>query len=381
MTTEPKHLARFEGGNALPGFRAESLLARLRGQVDRIERVAARHVHWVWSDSALTRAESDRLESLLRYGEPATALAGAETIVVAPRLGTISPWASKATDIARNCGLVVHRIERVTEYALGLKKPLLGRVEALDAGERAAVAALLHDRMTESVLFDPADAKHLFDEQPARPSVAIDVVGGGRAALVAANREFGLALSDDEIDYLLDAFRGLGRNPSDVELMMFAQANSEHCRHKIFNARFTIDGVAEARSMFEMIRHTHALAPQHTVVAYSDNASVMEGGEAERWLPEGYTNAPRYACSSRADARADEGRDAQPPDRDRAVPGRLDRRRRRDPRRRRDRPRLATEGGADRLFGLEPALARNRRAVGRRIATASPITSPARCRS
>ena len=150
--------------------------------------------------------------------------------------------------------------------------------------------------MTESVLFDPADARHLFDEQPARPSVAIDVLGGGRAALVAANREFGLALSDDEIDYLLDAFRGLGRNPSDVELMMFAQANSEHCRHKIFNARFTIDGVAEARSMFEMIRHTHALAPQHTVVAYSDNASVMEGGEAERWLPEGYTNAPRYAA-------------------------------------------------------------------------------------
>ena len=189
----------------------------------------------------------------------------------------------------------MHRIERVTEYAIGVKKPLLGRAAALAADERAAVAALLHDRMTESVLFDPADAKHLFDEQPARPSVAIDVLGGGRAALAAANREFGLALSDDEIDYLLDAFRGLGRNPSDVELMMFAQANSEHCRHKIFNARFTIDGEPEARSMFEMIRHTHALAPQHTVVAYSDNASVMEGGEAERWLPEGYTNAPRYA--------------------------------------------------------------------------------------
>jgi phosphoribosylformylglycinamidine synthase len=295
VTTEPKHLARFEGGNALPGFRAESLLARLRGAVDRIERVAARHVHWVWSDTALTRAESDRLESLLRYGEPAAALVGAETIVVAPRLGTISPWASKATDIARNCGLVVHRIERVTEYALAPHKSLLGRAAALAADERAAVAALLHDRMTESVLFDPADARHLFDEQPARPSVAIDILGGGRTALVAANSEFGLALSDDEIDYLLDAFRGLGRNPSDVELMMFAQANSEHCRHKIFNARFTIDGEPQAHSMFEMIRHTHALAPQHTVVAYSDNASVMAGGEAERWLLEGYTNAPRYA--------------------------------------------------------------------------------------
>jgi phosphoribosylformylglycinamidine synthase len=296
VTTEPKHLARFEGGNALPGFRAETLLARLRGPVDRIERVAARHVHWVWSDRALTRAENDRLESLLRYGEPATAPAGAETIVVAPRLGTISPWASKATDIARNCGLVVHRIERVTEYAVSVCRPLLGRAAPLDPGERAAIAALLHDRMTESVLFDPADAKHLFDEQPARPGVAIDVQGAGRGALVGANREFGLALSDDEIDYLLDAFRGLGRNPSDVELMMFAQANSEHCRHKIFNARFTIDGEAQARSMFEMIRHTHALAPQHTVIAYSDNASVMAGGEAERWRPEGYTNAPLYVA-------------------------------------------------------------------------------------
>jgi phosphoribosylformylglycinamidine synthase len=295
VTTEPKHLARFEGGNALPGFRAETLLARLRGAVARLEAVAARHVHWVWSDGTLTPAQRDRLESLLRYGDPAPPLADAETLVVAPRLGTISPWASKATDIAHNCGLVVHRIERVTEFALRPKRPLLGRAAALDAGERAAVAALLHDRITESVLADPGDARHLFDEQPAQPSVAIDVRGGGRAALAAANRDFGLALSDDEIDYLLAAFRGLGRNPSDVELMMFAQANSEHCRHKIFNARFTIDGEPQERSMFEMIRHTHALAPQHTVVAYSDNASVMEGGEAERWLPQGYTNAPRYA--------------------------------------------------------------------------------------
>jgi len=295
VTTEPKHLARFEGGNALPGFRAEALVTRLGGAVERIERVAAHYVHWVWSDSALRQPEIDRLEALLRYGEPAAVAAGFDKIVVAPRLGTISPWASKATDIARNCGLIVHRIERVTEYAIAVKKPLLGRAAALAADERAAVAALLHDRMTESVLFDPADAKHLFDEQPARSSVAIDVLGGGRAALAAANREFGLALSDEEIDYLLDAFRGLGRNPSDVELMMFAQANSEHCRHKIFNARFVIDGLVEERSMFEMIRHTHALAPRHTVIAYSDNASVMEGGEAERWLPEGYANAPRYA--------------------------------------------------------------------------------------
>ena len=296
MTTEPKHLARFEGGNALPGFRAAALLAQLKGRVARIDGVAARHVHWVWSDAPLTRADTDRLEALLRYGEPATDAGAAEKIVVAPRLGTISPWASKATDIARNCGLVVHRIERVTEFALAVKKPFIGRATPLDAGEREAAAALLHDRMTECVFFDPEDARHLFDEQPARPSVAIDVLGGGRAALDDANRAFGLALSADEIDYLLDAFTSLGRNPSDVELMMFAQANSEHCRHKIFNATFTIDGAPQPLSMFQMIRNTQALAPQHTVVAYSDNAAVMEGHEVERWLPEGYTNAPRYSA-------------------------------------------------------------------------------------
>ena len=244
MTTEPQHLARFEGGNALPEFRAAALLARLQAEVARISSLSARHVHWVWSDAPLARADSDRLAALLRYGDPVAEVAGAaradaETIVVAPRLGTISPWASKATDIARNCGLVVHRIERVTEYALVLKKPFIGRSIRLDAGERAAAAALLHDRMTECVFDDREDARRLFDEQPARAVVAVDVLGGGRAALDTANREFGLALSADEIDYLLDAFTALGRNPSDVELMMFAQANSEHCRHKIFNATFT----------------------------------------------------------------------------------------------------------------------------------------------
>ncbi len=296
MTTEPKHLARFEGGNALPAFRAAALLARLQGRVARVEGVAARHVHWVWSDAPLGRADNDRLHALLRYGERASPAGDAAKIVVAPRLGTISPWASKATDIARNCGLVVHRIERVTEYALALQKPFIGRPALLDPAERDAVAALLHDRMTECVFFDAEDARHLFDEQPARASIAIDVLAGGRAALAGANRDFGLALSADEIDYLLDAFTALGRNPSDVELMMFAQANSEHCRHKIFNASFTIDGEPQPRSMFAMIRNTEALAPQHTVVAYSDNAAVMEGHEVERWLPEGYTNAPRYSA-------------------------------------------------------------------------------------
>ncbi|HEY2560797.1 MAG TPA: phosphoribosylformylglycinamidine synthase [Caldimonas sp.] len=296
MTTESQHLARFEGGNALPEFRAAALLARLQVQLARVDAIGARHVHWVWSDAPLARGDADRLAALLRYGEPARPIDAGETIVVAPRLGTISPWASKATDIARNCGLVVHRIERVTEFTLRLKKPFVGRAAPLDATERAAVAAQLHDRMTECVFFAPEEARRLFEEQPPRPSVAIDVLAGGRAALADANRLFGLALSSDEIDYLLDAFAALGRNPSDVELMMFAQANSEHCRHKIFNAAFTIDGEPQPLSMFAMIRNTEERAPQHTIVAYSDNAAVMAGREVERWLPEGYTNAPRYSA-------------------------------------------------------------------------------------
>jgi phosphoribosylformylglycinamidine synthase len=296
VSSSPKHLFHFEGGNALSAFRAQALLPRLQAVQARIGAVHARHVHWVWSDHALVAAEHDKLAALLRYGEPYNGPADGAQLVVAPRLGTVSPWASKATDIAHNCGLGVRRVERVTEFRLTLKSGLLGGGKALTAAELAACAALLHDRMTESVLPSRDDAAHLFDEQPGKPMEHVDVLGRGKAALEVANKDFGLALSDDEIDYLVAAFTGLKRNPTDVELMMFAQANSEHCRHKIFNAQFTIDGVAQELSMFGMIRHTHRLAPQHTVIAYSDNASVMEGHEIERWMPQGYTNAPVYAA-------------------------------------------------------------------------------------
>jgi phosphoribosylformylglycinamidine synthase len=296
VTPTPPHLSPFEGGNALSAFRAQALLPRLQAVAPRITGVAARHVHWVWTDTELAREAHDRLLGLLRYGDAYSGPTEGPLIVVAPRLGTVSPWASKATDIARNCGAVLRRVERVTEYRLVLKTGLLGGSKPLSAAELQAAGALLHDRMTESVLAAREDAVHLFDAQPASPMQRVDVLGRGREALVAANTEFGLALSADEIDYLVDAFTGLARNPTDVELMMFAQANSEHCRHKIFNAQFVIDGVAQARSMFQMIRHTEAMSPQHTVVAYSDNASVMEGGTVERWLPQGYTNAPVYSA-------------------------------------------------------------------------------------
>ncbi|MBK7530265.1 phosphoribosylformylglycinamidine synthase [Piscinibacter sp.] len=296
MSTSPKHLTHFEGGNALSAFRAQALLPRLQAVQPRISAVHARHVHWVWSDHPLAGGEQDKLEALLRYGDPYGGPAEGALLVVAPRLGTVSPWASKATDIAHNCGLAVRRVERVTEFRLTLKSGLLGAAKALSADEWQACAALLHDRMTESVLLARADTAHLFDEQPGKPMEHVDVLGCGKAALEAANTDFGLALSDDEIDYLVAAFTGLKRNPTDVELMMFAQANSEHCRHKIFNAQFTIDGAAQEKSMFGMIRHTHQLAPQYTVIAYSDNASVMQGHEIERWMPQGYTNAPAYGA-------------------------------------------------------------------------------------
>jgi phosphoribosylformylglycinamidine synthase len=301
MSPSPKHLLHFEGGNALSTFRAQALLTSLQAVSSRITGVAARHVHWVWAQAEVQPDATRKLANLLRYGDayegPASDAADTALVLVMPRLGTVSPWASKATDIAHNCGLALHRVERVTEYRLSLKTGLLGGVKTLTQAELQAAAMLLHDRMTESVAFERDAAAHLFDERPAEPLVHVDLLGQGRDALVRANAEFGLALSDDEIDYLVDAFRGLDRNPTDVELMMFAQANSEHCRHKIFNAKFVIDGQEQDLSMFGMIRNTEKLHPQHTIVAYSDNAAVMEGHAIERWVaaPQGASGPAPYA--------------------------------------------------------------------------------------
>ncbi len=284
------HLTTFEGEsrgiNALSDFRAQQLLPRLQAINDKITGISARFVHLVATDTPPTEAAQTQLEALLSYGEPCGSwpanTTGASFFIVTPRFGTVSPWASKATDIAHSCGLAVKRIERMTEYCLSIKAGLLGKTY-LSLSQREAVIALLHDRMTESVMTDRAQAALLFAELQAASLQSIDVLGGGKAALEAANIEFGLALAADEIDYLVQAFTQLQRNPTDVELMMFAQANSEHCRHKIFNAEFTIDGVAQDKSLFGMIRNSEQLNPQHTVVAYSDNASVMEGGKIQRF--------------------------------------------------------------------------------------------------
>ncbi|MGP1517588.1 MAG: phosphoribosylformylglycinamidine synthase [Ottowia sp.] len=275
-----EHIHFFEGGNALSDFRARQLLPRLQAVAAGITGVQARYVHLAVFDAAPEAATLEKLAALLRYGESAVPGSAAQgdsaVIVVSPRLGTVSPWASKATDIAHNCGLAVRRIERVTEWRL--------QGAALTDEQRQQAAALLHDRMTESALADLNAARALFTPLQPEPMAHVDVLGAGRAALEQANADWGLALSGDEIDYLLQAFTRLGRNPSDVELMMFAQANSEHCRHKIFNARFTIDGQPQPHSLFAMIRHTEQQSPQRTVVAYSDNAAIMQGHAAVQSL-------------------------------------------------------------------------------------------------
>ncbi|CAG4916016.1 phosphoribosylformylglycinamidine synthase [Paraburkholderia gardini] len=283
------HFSCFPGASALSDFRQTRLLDTLIRIDANITGVRGQFLHFVNASTPLSADDSAKIEALMHYGEPFDAVkerGTTETVLVVPRFGTVSPWASKATDIALHCGLSnVRRIERGIEYTVILKSGLLGGKKALSDEARAAVVAALHDRMTESVAPSRDHAMHLFDELPAKPLQTVDILKEGRTALEAANTELGLALADDEIDYLVDAFSKLDRNPTDVELMMFAQANSEHCRHKIFNADWTIDGKRQDISLFNMIRNTEKLNPQGTIVAYSDNSSIMAGGMAERWFP------------------------------------------------------------------------------------------------
>ncbi|MTW12709.1 phosphoribosylformylglycinamidine synthase [Pseudoduganella eburnea] len=289
------------GSNALSSFRSQRLLNQLQAVLPSITSVQARFIHFVDSASPLSEDDLNHMNGLLTYGEPALpehADGVVEEFVVIPRFGTISPWASKATDIVHNCGMAhIHRVERGVAYRINLKGGILGTglgaAKKLDSEQAQAVAALLHDRMTESVLRHPDQAAGLFSSLEAKPLESIDVMGAGRNALEKANTDLGLAMSDDEIDYLLEAFTNAKRNPTDVELMMFAQANSEHCRHKIFNADWTIDGVAQDKSLFKMIKNTHEKNPRGTIVAYSDNSSIIEGAEVTRFYPrEGQEYAP-----------------------------------------------------------------------------------------
>lgn len=279
MSTCNGMVFELNGARALSDFRAARVLAALQRVSSNIEAVSGRFVHFVHASRELTKAEEERLASLLTYGDAAEDVRADLAFMVVPRLGTISPWASKATDIVKNCGIEgVLRVERGTVYSLALKAPLTEE-------EAAQAAGVLHDRMTESVVARDFPAENLFVELEGRPMATVALVEEGRPALELANVEMGLALSPDEIDYLTDAFTKIGRNPTDVELMMFAQANSEHCRHKIFNARWTVDGEEREETLFGMIRRTHKMAPQGTITAYADNAAIFEGAEVTRLYP------------------------------------------------------------------------------------------------
>jgi phosphoribosylformylglycinamidine synthase len=262
---------RFRGARALSAFRLAKLVQELKKAQPAVRGVAAEFWHFVEADAAPDAGERALLERLLRYGTPPAGDPEGEKFLVVPRLGTISPWASKATDIARNCGLGgVRRIERGILFCIDSKQKV----------DRSRVAPLLHDRMTESVLGSLAEADGLFQHVAPRPLERIPLAG-----LEDANARLGLALNGEEIAYLRDAYRGLGRDPTDAELTMFAQANSEHCRHKIFNADWIVDGEKQAQSLFAMIRHTHAQNPQGTVLAYADNAAILEGSIGKSFFP------------------------------------------------------------------------------------------------
>ena len=286
------------GSNALSAFRTQGLLSQLQALDKAIVGITGRFLHFVDASAPLTELDHNRLNALLVYGDPFSGDEGGDEFVVIPRFGTISPWASKATDIAHNCGMAhIRRIERGVSYRVRVKTGLLGGAKSLKPELIAQVAACLHDRMTEVVLENANDAAGLFRELEAKPLAFVDVIGNGKDALVQANTELGLALSDDEIDYLVNAFTQARRNPTDVELMMFAQANSEHCRHKIFNADWTVDGEKQDKSLFAMIKNTHQLQPRGTVVAYSDNSSVIEGATVSRFYARGAAEGNVYAGS------------------------------------------------------------------------------------
>ncbi|QCU90418.1 phosphoribosylformylglycinamidine synthase [Thiomicrorhabdus sediminis] len=264
------------GNPAHSAYRLNQLLDKLKA-IGSIDAVESQFVYFVDLKTELTPSQRQHLNILLNNSEQEkSGDLNSDSCIVTPRIGTISPWSSKATDITHTCGIEsLERIERGIVYSL----------KGVNSQDRAAMEAALFDRMMEQVSYDFAALEALFSHQQPKPYSTVDILTGGREALVAANTEMGLALSEDEIDYLVTAFEGLGRNPVDAELMMFAQANSEHCRHKIFNADWTIDGEDKPNSLFGMIRNTYQKSPEGVLSAYSDNAAVIAGAQATRFFP------------------------------------------------------------------------------------------------
>jgi len=273
------------GNPAHSAYRTQQLLEKIQKTVS-INAVTSQFVYFVETTDQLDALEKSHLNILLNQAsDDLTGELSEDSCIVTPRVGTISPWSSKATDITHTCGIEkVKRIERGIVY----------HFKGVKAEDKTAVETLIHDRMMETVSHDFDQLENLFSHQSPKPMTTVDILNGGRSALVDANREMGLALSDDEIDYLIEAFTGLNRNPVDAELMMFAQANSEHCRHKIFNADWTIDGKDKEKSLFGMIRNTYQTSPAGVLSAYSDNAAVVEGAMATRFFPDPKTRQYKF---------------------------------------------------------------------------------------
>ncbi len=281
-------MLQLRGSTALSSFRQDRLLSALREISPRLNSVQAHFIHFVDLKGPLTAGDRECLEKLLTYGPRDTSGdIGGQPVWVVPRPGTITPWSSKATEIALGCGLSqVKRLERGVCFDLQCHENA-----PLSSEELEALYPLLHDRMTHIILADMESAKLLFQNDEPDPVLEIEILGRGREALVQANGQLGLALADDEIDYLLSSFQELERNPTDVELMMFAQANSEHCRHKIFNASWKIDGEVQEHSLFQMIRNTYHHHPEGVLSAYHDNSAVIEGFKAQRFFPSSDSSA------------------------------------------------------------------------------------------
>ena len=282
-------MLELRGAPALSPFRSRKLHTRLQDIVPAVEHVYAEFMHFTDLEFPLSESDQAVLDRLLTYGPSVSAEEPDGVLfLVVPRPGTLSPWSSKATDIARNCGLrQIRRIERGIAYYVKANRKL-------SLEQREKIAALLHDRMTQKVFHEMGGAELLFHTDEPRTLNRVPVLSGGRQALVDANRSLGLALAEDEIDYLVKAFSDLERDPTDVELMMFAQANSEHCRHKIFNASWDIDGEGQEKSLFAMIRNTFEMNSEGVLSAYKDNASVIAGSRGGRFFPEPETGVYRY---------------------------------------------------------------------------------------
>lgn len=280
------------GCTAHSDFRLRKLLRQIQQDIPVVEAISSCFVHIIDADATLDEAQSQVLEQLLSYGDSPSlndelGQFGVFRLVV-PRPGTISPWSSKATDIVKNCGLAqINRVERGIAWHVSLSEPLSDQ-------QLLQLDAHLHDKMTQAILNDYDEAVALFSHAEPAALTSVDVLSGGKRALQQANQSMGLALAEDEMDYLDEAFTRLGRNPNDVELMMFAQANSEHCRHKIFNASWTVDGVDQTHSLFAMIRNTHKKSPDNVLSAYKDNAAVMTGSVAGRFFPQPVSHEYAY---------------------------------------------------------------------------------------